>query len=469
VKIGSGVSVAADGTISVTSVSGYLPLAGGTMTGTINVPAAMDFISTKNGFGLYDNATGLVVRKDAATIVAFGPTAITTTVPVVLPADPTSALQAATKQYVDSKTSTYTLPAATASVLGGVKVGSGITVTADGTISVSGGAGGEYLPLTGGTVTGPINLPTTQSTSSTAAVHKSYVDGQDNLKVNKTGGTMTGALYLPSADPTSLTQAAHKSYVDSQVSSIGTTYVRKSGDAMTGPLRHSAAASPSTFNGQDWYVWHNSGNAALYFHSPAGRSFIFLADGTLQLQVGPTSGNHAANKFYVDNAVSAANYLPLTGGTMTGTIVAPTNVNTLTWAGTYNIFGSSNGWAVRSGTTNLLLATTTSVTAGVQLDVKQSGTAIRFGTTGPTITNISGVVSVTGNVESTAVAPTAASHLTRKDYVDNNFAPKALLDAAMAEIQTLRTELAAMKAQLTPTATRQAPTTRSQRKKKKKR
>lgn len=39
----------------------------------------------------------------------------------------------------------YTLPAATASRLGGVKIGSGVTVQPDGTISVSGGGGG-FVP-----------------------------------------------------------------------------------------------------------------------------------------------------------------------------------------------------------------------------------------------------------------------------------------------------------------------------------
>lgn len=38
--------------------------------------------------------------------------------------------------------SAYTLPVATASTLGGVKIGSGVTVAADGTISVAGGSGG---------------------------------------------------------------------------------------------------------------------------------------------------------------------------------------------------------------------------------------------------------------------------------------------------------------------------------------
>lgn len=45
----------------------------------------------------------------------------------------------------DGAGSSYTLPPATASTLGGVKIGSGISVTSDGTISASGGSGGLTL------------------------------------------------------------------------------------------------------------------------------------------------------------------------------------------------------------------------------------------------------------------------------------------------------------------------------------
>ena len=56
--------------------------------------------------------------------VTFGNTA-------TLNADPTSNLQAATKQYVDNQinTNSYTLPTATNSVLGGVKIGNGLTMS----------------------------------------------------------------------------------------------------------------------------------------------------------------------------------------------------------------------------------------------------------------------------------------------------------------------------------------------------
>jgi hypothetical protein len=56
---------------------------------------------------------------------------------LTLSGDPTTNLQAATKQYVDLHTSNYVLPISTGSVLGGVKVGSNITESGDGTISLT--------------------------------------------------------------------------------------------------------------------------------------------------------------------------------------------------------------------------------------------------------------------------------------------------------------------------------------------
>jgi hypothetical protein len=497
VKIGSGIAVTADGTISVSaSGTAYLPLAGGTMTGTINVPNGINFIQTASNFCFMGSTAGVTVRSGTTNLLAFGLNSIDAFKPIALPADPTTALQAATKQYVDSrvatvptgflplaggtmtgtinvpagepaikcenawigsdgtnvsvvsdsnyltvkagevvagspltlpgdptqpleaatkqyvdsKSSTYTLPAATATTLGGVKAGSGIAVTADGTISVSGGTGNYTLPTASAGTLGGIKIG-------------------NGLTIDSNGvcaATLAG------------------------------NYVNKAGDVMNGPLRYAANAGPAGFNGTDVYTYYDGAYYRLYM--PGGKQAFVAAPDTAQVQFlganpqtpfTPAVDNDLANKKYVDGAIAGSTaFLKLTGGTMTGTVVAPTAVNTMTWAGTYNLLGSSGGVAIRTGTTNLLLATTASVAAVVLLEVRASGAAIRFGSAGPTITNVSNVVSVSANVESTAAAPTAAGHLTRKDYVDGNFAPKALLDEAIAEIRSLRAEVAAMKAQV---------------------
>ena len=75
----------------------------------------------------------------------------------------------------------------------------------------AGGGGGSYLPLAGGTLTGPLYLPAAAPTAPTEAVNKSYVDSTF-LKLS--GGTMTGPINL-SGLPTAPSHAASKEYVDS--------------------------------------------------------------------------------------------------------------------------------------------------------------------------------------------------------------------------------------------------------------
>jgi hypothetical protein len=160
IKIGSGLDIAADGTVSAQSggASADLPLAGGTMTGTIAAPIAipMSFMNTyslfsQNGgvsfrFGatdlisfsssgiynykpIYTPATGIGISFGTgggyisktglgfscyiggAQRFSFDSTAHTSSVPIILPADPTADLQAATKKYVDDKPTIVSIPA----------------------------------------------------------------------------------------------------------------------------------------------------------------------------------------------------------------------------------------------------------------------------------------------------------------------------------------------------------------------
>jgi hypothetical protein len=102
------------------------------------------------------------------------------------------------------------------------------------------------------------------------------------LSGTQTGKPMTGALEL-FGPPTSGNHAATKSYVDSNVSA-GNTAVQRSGDIMTGLLTLSGA---------------------------------------------PQVSMHAATKLYVDNVstATAANYLPVVGGTIHGTAPGSIYVN----------------------------------------------------------------------------------------------------------------------------------------------
>ena len=102
---------------------------------------------------------------------------------LVLSGDPSAALGATTRQYVDN---------------------------ADTALSTS--LSGK-LNTTGGTLTGFLTL-NADPASALHAAPKQYVDTGDALKVSKSGDTMTGALVL-AADPANALEAATKGYVDS--------------------------------------------------------------------------------------------------------------------------------------------------------------------------------------------------------------------------------------------------------------
>ena len=92
--------------IGTATPANALDLAGGAIQisssgGTARTVMSAD--ATDSIFAVSDDRN-FTVKTNAATRLTVNSTAATSTVPVVLPADPTSALQASTKQYVDTLT-----------------------------------------------------------------------------------------------------------------------------------------------------------------------------------------------------------------------------------------------------------------------------------------------------------------------------------------------------------------------------
>lgn len=242
--------------------------------------------------------------------------------------------------------SAYTLPAATTTVLGGVKVGTGLAVTADGTLS----------------------------------------------------------------------------------SSVAGNFLVKSGDAMTGALRFSSTGV-STYNGSDVYMFWDG----TYFRCRmpgADQGWIVGVDGKTQFpsavpkcNFAPTETGDLTNKAYVDGAVSGSTaFLKLSGGTMTGTITAPTTVAALTFGTSgYNVFGASGGVAVRSNNANIVNFTASEILAAKPITTAGAGEGVRFGSGGPSLSRAGAAIAASAPI-TVAAAPINPTELANKQYVDDAIA-----------------------------------------------
>src|SRR4029077_12393263 len=158
-----------------------------------------------------------------------------------LNADPTNPTQAVTKRYVDQSTAAGYLPITGGTVTGpvyaptlGIDVNNVWTtpaIVAPGLVwSIRDGNGNIAIAIdvTGMLLVGGVASPT----SGTQPVPLSYVQA---TFLPLTGGTLAGDLFL-NADPTTPTQAATKAYVDVRVGSSGGPFLPMAGGTATGPV-----------------------------------------------------------------------------------------------------------------------------------------------------------------------------------------------------------------------------------------
>lgn len=262
---------------------------------------------------------------------------------------PTEDADAATKKYVDDKVSgaAYKLPIASGSTLGGIKVGTGLNVTADGTLSASGtGETGDYLPLSGGTMKGDIVMQdgTSLDLAQTGSLYNDngstvlkgsgpVVAMGTQVKVQNEGGDPVQIKNV--ANATENGDAVNKGQLDSGLDPIRTDinevktditnikngtdalpYVKKSGDTMTGTLNIIAGVNNRLMFGANMGLSADEGEQEITMANGvgnitlAGKDINFnpaTVDGVIRCNdrpikqvADPTDARDVATKAYVD-------------------------------------------------------------------------------------------------------------------------------------------------------------------------
>jgi hypothetical protein len=274
--------------------------------------------------GLYRKSAGNIsmsVQSGEVMSWGLGGTKTTTVFgPLVLAADPTAALQAATKQYVDNKPSGSSITVSDtppASPVAGAlwwesDTGNLYIYYDDGNSSQWVLAApqpdvGQFVQKTGDTMTGALVLPADPTTALQAAT-KQYVDNKpgspDNTKVLKAGDTMTGPLVLP-ADPATALQAATKQYVDNKPSGAKKNYIIN-GAMQVSQENGATAGTPSNYYAVDqFYVGYSNAGAISFGQvaspSPAGSpNRIRLTVTTADTAVGSNDLSYIATSIEAD-------------------------------------------------------------------------------------------------------------------------------------------------------------------------
>lgn len=200
----SGAVVPQNGDYTAEQVSA-LPNAGGTLGGNLD----MDNHSISNIDTMTANS---IASPTANTSLAIESNMDLNNHKIIQVAEPTNANDAATKNYVDSNK--YTLPIAGTHTLGGIKIGSGLTINDQGSVSVEAltqeTADTRYLQLSGGTLSGNLNMGnhtityTGTPTQTTDLASKGYVDGVVGVVSQEVDDIITGksAISIPIATDT---------------------------------------------------------------------------------------------------------------------------------------------------------------------------------------------------------------------------------------------------------------------------
>lgn len=195
---------------------------------------------------------------------------------------------------------------------------------------------GDYVKKAGDTMTGNLTMGLNQIVMDTGHIvagnNTLLFEGYPSIDVD-------GAKISMIADPVEGMDAANKDYVDNAVAGVKPTgdYLPLTGGTMSGDINMGVNNSVR-FGAANYALYQNEGTGHLVLTGNSNTDIVEMNNiGTVQFGnetriqnvKTPTNNGDAAPKSYVDGQISIAkndvyeqihNYLPLTGGTLTGTV-----------------------------------------------------------------------------------------------------------------------------------------------------
>ena len=195
---------------------------------------------------------------------------------------------------------------------------------------------GDYVKKAGDTMTGNLTMGLNQIVMDTGHIvagnNALLFEGYPEIDVD-------GAKISMVADPVEAMDAANKEYVDNAVAGVKPTgdYLPLSGGTMSGDINMGVNNSVR-FGAANYALYQNEGTGHLVLTGNSNTDIVEMNNiGTLQFGNNttiqnvktPTKNGDATPKSYVDGQISIAkndvyeqihNYLPLTGGTLTGAV-----------------------------------------------------------------------------------------------------------------------------------------------------
>jgi len=397
-----------------TAVGLYLPLAGGTLTGSLvlQAPAQLqgsaDLALTTVGPGNL-----LKLMTNGSTRVFVGDTAISVTKPFYLAADPIDPTEAATKQYIDAVVALFT-----STTKGTVPASGGGTTNflrADGTWAVPSGSGGGSL------TDGDKTDITVSGAGAIWTIDNSVVT---NAKMaNMVASTLKGRGAGSTGAPQDLTPAQARTILASDSGGGTTNFFAADGTWAT-----PAGGGAGVTDGDKGDIVVSASGATWMFDSgvvtPAAKTIL---DDTSIAAIKTTLGldlvsNTADSSKPVSTAQAAADALRVlkNGDTMTGDLTAPTLVADGVVAKSW-LQMKGNGaqvyWTDTTGGT--IYSVIQGTTQGWFYDIGGDST-YEFQVLN---TGITASVNIQAPTVLLTAAPSAANHATRKDYVDNRRYP----------------------------------------------